>query len=136
MKDEVTGKISWKNYYTISERGFVYFIKGNKRIQIATAEKIYFYLIDPEDFMPHLENCMNNFMQCAQMMFGSAVKYGVTFKTNQKDFSVYTRKFTHDFKVCVSQENYEGSIGINLKCMNCILVSDVAEIKMFDAKTW
>ena len=70
------------------------------------------------------------------MMFGSLVKYGVTFKTNQKDFSVYTRKFTHDFKVCMSQERYDGCIGVNVKCMNVILVSNIDTIKMYDSKTW
>ena len=136
-KDEVTQKVSWKNYHEIKIRGFIYFIKGNKRIQITTDEKIFFYLIKPEnDYMPELENCMNNFMQCSQMMFGSAVKYGVTFKTNQKDFNVYTRKFTHDFKVCVAKSNYEGCIGLNVKSEKCILVSDVDVIKMYDSQTW
>lgn len=45
-------------------RGFIYFIKGNKRIQITTDDLIYFYLIDPETFEPELENVMFNFMGC------------------------------------------------------------------------
>ena len=61
-QDVVTGKIRWTQYHSISERGFIFTIKGNKRMQIATGEKIYFYLIDPETYMPKLENCMNNFM--------------------------------------------------------------------------
>lgn len=32
--------------------------------------------------MPKLENVMTNFMQCSQMMFGSKVKYCVTYKNN------------------------------------------------------
>ena len=62
------------------------------------------------------------------MMFGSAVKYCITYKTNQCNFNVYTRRFTHDFKVNVAQFNYEGSIGLNIKKMNVILVSNVNEI--------
>ena len=54
----------WTLYQEINQRGFIYFIKGNKRIQVTTDEKIYFYLIDPETFMPTLENVMFNFMGC------------------------------------------------------------------------
>ena len=93
-------------------------------------------MMDPEDFMPSLENCMNNFMQCNQMMFGSAVRYCVTYKTNQADLNIYTRKFTHDFRVNVAQVNYEGSIGLNLKSINAMLVSNIDEIQMYDGKTF
>lgn len=63
-------------------RGQIYFIRGNVRIQIVTDEKIYFYMIDKETCVPRLENVMNNFMQCSQMMFGTKVRYGITYKTN------------------------------------------------------
>ena len=65
--------------------------------------------------MPKLENVMNNFMNCSQMMFGSRVKYCITFKSNEKNFEVYTRKFEHDFMATVVKDNYEGSIGISLE---------------------
>ena len=45
-------------------RGFLYFIKGNIRIQITTDKLIYFYLINAETLMPELENVMYNFMAC------------------------------------------------------------------------
>lgn len=51
-------------YTTLPIRGFLYYIKGNIRIQISTDEKIYFYLIDSETFMPKLENVMYNYMNC------------------------------------------------------------------------
>ena len=54
----------WKQYNEINARGFIYFIKGNKRIQVTTDDKIYFYLMDPETFEPTLENVMANFMAC------------------------------------------------------------------------
>ena len=62
--DKFTHEKSWKCYCTLEHRGFIYFIKGNKRIQITTDKKIYVYLIDPETFMPKLENVINNFMNC------------------------------------------------------------------------
>lgn len=56
----------WYNYFTFDEmRGQIFFIRGNIRIQVTTAERIYFYLIDKVTFMPSLENVMNNFMQCS-----------------------------------------------------------------------
>ena len=78
--------------------------------------------------MPVLENSMNNFMKCSQMMFGSQVKYGITYKMNQTSFTVYTRKYTHNFKVNVAQRNYEGSNCLSIKTMDAIIVSNIDEI--------
>jgi hypothetical protein len=72
----------WREYNMLNIRGFIFYIKGNVRIQITTDDNIYFYLIDKETFEPTLENVMFNFMGCNQMMFGSRVKYGITYKTN------------------------------------------------------
>ena len=117
-------------------RGFIYFIKGNKRIQITTDDKIYFYLIDKQTFLPQLENAMVNFMQCNQMMFGSAVRYCITYKTNEKSFFIYTRKFIHDFKVKVAYDNFEGALGLNVVSMGVFLVTNVDEIQMYDCTTF
>ena len=108
----------WKQYNQLDVRGFIYFIKGNKRIQVTTDDKIYFYLIDPETFEPTLENVMFNFMGCNQMMFGSKVRYGITYKTNQRAFHVYRRKYEHDFRVPILMDNYEGSKGLDLQKTN------------------
>lgn len=80
--DEFTKEKYWHNYHTLDQGGSIYFIKGNKRIQVCTDTQIFFYLIDPRTFEPTLENVMFNFMNCSQMMFGSRVKYGITYKTN------------------------------------------------------
>ena len=63
-RDMFTGKRSWVNYNRLNHRGMIYFIKGNKRIQVTTDKQIFFYVIDPETFEPILENVMNNFMAC------------------------------------------------------------------------
>jgi len=115
--DPETGK--WVEYHRFDNtRGNIYFIKGNKRIQVTTDELVYFYLIDPETYMPTLENVMYNFMQCSQMMFGSRVRYGITFKTNQPGFNIYTRKYYHNYKVAMNTDNYEGAVGCNLEKMH------------------
>ena len=80
--EENTERRRWKQYHTIEERGFVYYIKGNVRIQITTEDKIYFYHMNEETFMPELENVMYNYMNCTTMMFGAKVRYGITYKTS------------------------------------------------------
>ena len=69
--DEFTGSSNWNNYYTIEEGGNIFYIKGNKRIQIVTERQILFFIIDLENYKVHLENVMNNFMNCSVMMFGA-----------------------------------------------------------------
>jgi hypothetical protein len=54
----------WKQYDMLEVRGFIYYIKGNVRIQITTDDKIYFYLIEKETLKAVLENVMFNFMTC------------------------------------------------------------------------
>lgn len=52
MKDEENGERVWVQYHTIPTRGFIYFIKGNIRIQIIDDNKISFYSIDKETLEP------------------------------------------------------------------------------------
>lgn len=100
-KDEETDK--WMQYEKFDNmRGQIYFIRGNVRIQIVTDEKIYFYMINKETFEPTLENVMYNNMQCSQLMFGARVRYGVSYKTNQPGFTLYSRKYFHNFKVAIT----------------------------------
>ena len=44
--DDTLERRMWKQYHIIHVKGFIYYIKGNIRIQITTDDKIYFYLID------------------------------------------------------------------------------------------
>lgn len=73
--------------------------------------------------MPELENVMQNFMNCSQMMFGKAVRYGITYKTNQKSFDVHRRKFEHDYRVNIVDVDLDGSRGLPMESMNAFLVS-------------
>ena len=136
VKDEETGERKWEMYKVIEVRGFIYYIKGNVRIQITTDDKIYFYLIDKETYEPKLENVMFNYMQCNQMMFGSKVRYGVTYKTNQRSFDIYRRRYWHDFKVPISNENLEGSLGVEINSMNSFLVSKIDKVTIHDSDTF
>lgn len=80
VKDEEDGIRRWELYHSVVKRGFLYFIKGNVRIQIITDEKIFFYTMDKETLLPTLENVMYNYMDCVQMMIGPKVRYCVTYK--------------------------------------------------------
>ena len=104
IMDTMTKKESWKLFHTLHVRGFIYYIKGNIRIQVTTETLIYFYIINKETFMPELENVMTNYGGCNQCMFGKKVRYGITYKTNQRSFDIYRRKFMHNLKVCVQNE--------------------------------
>ena len=115
----------WVLYRTLKQRGFVYFIRGNVRIQITTAMLIYFYLIDPETFEPTLENVMYNYMCCNQMMIGAMRRYSITYKQNERSFDIYERKFMHNLRVCLDSNNYEGSKSLELNSSNLILVSKI-----------
>lgn len=110
---------AWTQYHKIPKmRGNIFFIKGNIRFQITTDDKVYFYLINKETLLPQLENVMYNFMNCSQMMFGSLVRYCITFKTNQPSFSIWVRRAFHNFKVALTNENMEGAMGANLRSLN------------------
>jgi hypothetical protein len=134
--DEFTKECEWVNYNCIDQGGFIYYIRGNSRIQITTDTSIYFYKIDQATLEPSLENMMFNFMNCSQMMFGRRVKYCITYKTNQKSFDIHRRKFEHDFRVNVVEDDLDGSRGLPIESMNAFLVSKVNVIKIYDVDTF
>ena len=59
------------------------------------------------------------------MIFGPKVRYGVTYKTNQKSFDVYKRKYHHDFTLPLNQINMEGAIGMELNKINAFLIANI-----------
>ena len=134
--DETTKRKSWRQYSYLQKSGFISFIKGNVRLQVTQEDKIYFYLIDPVTLMPELENVMFNYMNCNQMMFGSKVRYSITYKTNQRSIEVHTRKFDHDFRIPVVEKNLEGAIGLSLESMNCFMVAHKKFINMYDSTNY
>lgn len=105
-------------------------------MQITTDSYIYFYLIDKETFMPDLENVMENYMECNQMMFGKKVRNAVSYKTNQRSFDIYQRKSMHNLKVCVNGQNFEGSKALELQSSNVFLVTLIDKILMVDSTTF
>jgi|DEB0MinimDraft_12_1074336.scaffolds.fasta_scaffold05949_5 hypothetical protein len=66
------------------------------------------------------------------MMFGPNVKNGITYKSNFSGFVVYKKKFFHNFKVQVSDKNYEGAKGCNLGVMKAYAVGHGDHIEIYD----
>ena len=79
---------------------------------------------------------MFNFMNCSQMMFGSKVKYCVTFKTNQKSFDIYRRKFEHDFRPNIVSDNLDGEKGLEINTMNAFAVTKINKVHFYDVDTY
>ena len=83
--------------------------------------------------MPILENVMYNYMSCTEMMFGSKVRYGITYKSNQRSFSIYRRKYQHNFNVPVVNDNLEGSIGLELPLQDAFLCTKVDRVIIYNS---
>ena len=86
--------------------------------------------------MPSLCHLMNNFMDCAIMMYGSAGRYCVTYKTSERSYNIYKRKYIHDFKIKVIEENFEASKSLFLKATNQFLVCMKNHVRFYDAKEY
>lgn len=99
---------------------------------MTTDEKIYFYIIDKVTLEPRLENVMYNFMGCSQMMFGPKVRYSITYKANEPNFTIYTRKYFHNFKVAINAENYEGALGGDLGRSQEYLLAEKRRLCVYD----
>ena len=69
------------------------------------------------------------------MLFGSRVRYGITYKTNQRGFDVWTRRFNHDFNVNTQSLDYNGAIGLPMESMNKFIVGKLCDIKFYDIDT-
>ena len=122
----------WQQYHAINERGFIFYIRGNKQVQITSDRLIYFYYVDPITLEPRLENCMYNFMGCTQVMFGPRSRYSITFKVGQIGFDIYRRKYHHGYVVKANSENFEGCNGASLNSKGHYMVFKNNRIIIYD----
>jgi hypothetical protein len=42
-------------------------------------------------------------------MFGKKVRYAIAYKASSPSFQIYARRQFHNFKVALSEDNYEGA---------------------------
>ena len=59
------------------------------------------------------------------MMLAPNKLFCITYKSNQKSFDVHLQKYSHDFKVSINDQDFEGSIGLEVPSMNMFLVSNI-----------
>jgi len=79
---------------------------------------------------------MYNFMQCSSLMFGARVKYGIAFKSSEKDYKVFTRKSYHNFKVCIDDKSYEGAVGLELNSIKSFALADGLNLGIYDQENF
>jgi len=103
---------------------------------VVSPQWISFYHIDPETLQPVLENKMFNYMKCAYMLYGPKVKYCITYGIDTQEISIIKRKYWHNFKANLCQENFEGSKGIEFVSMNIFVVTKVDKILVYDSSTY
>lgn len=70
------------------------------------------------------------------MMFGANGMYCVTYKTNEQVFEVLRRKYYHDFKIPISNENLEGCKGLELPQMKAFLCAKGSKVNFYDSLTF
>ena len=58
-------------------------------------------LIDPETCDPKRVNVMINFLDCSMARFCEDSTYAVTYKKNEPNFFMFSRRYAHDFKIRV-----------------------------------
>lgn len=126
----------WREYHTLNKQGFIYYIKDENSLQVACADNIFFYSIDQESLEPVLENVIDNYMDCNQLMFGPEEKYGITYKLNERSFQVFSKKYEHDFSLKLIDEDLEGSKCLELPSMDMFLISKHDRIVMYDIDTF
>ena len=116
-------KTYWKQYDSLDHKGMIFFIRGNIRVNICTDDKIYFYLINNEEFKPKLENVMFNYMGCNNIIFGSDVSFAITYNVNKEKMTLFQRKYEHSYKGAIMKENLTNSFGLSIESMNKILLA-------------
>ena len=128
----MTEELKWHLIHSIKIRGSIYYIKDTDRFQVTTEDYVYFYLVDLETFEPTLENVMNNYMGCSQMMIGKRVKNAIAYKMNQKSFSVFQRKFHHNLRASVNDGNFAGSLAVEFITIHAIVLTALDKLLIFD----
>lgn len=69
-------------------------------------------------------------------MFGTRVRFGITYKTNQPGFQIFTRKSYHNFKVAINASNFEGAEGANLSSMHAYIIAEKTKLEIFNDTTF
>jgi hypothetical protein len=85
--------------------------------------------------MPQLENVMQNYTSCNNMMIGPARRFAIIFAVGEKAFSIFRRKYNHNFRVQIDKNNLEAQKAVEIASSNLIFVSNTSEILIFSNLT-
>ena len=77
---------------------------------------------------------MYNNLDTSSLQFGPSVKRGITFKTNQPGFDIFTRKSYHNFKITINTQNYCQSAAYTLSDIDAYVITDRLSINIFNQK--
>lgn len=75
-------------------------------------------------------------MEATQCMYGKRVRYGITYKQNERSFNLYRRKYMHNLKVCINNKDMEGAFACLFDKYNCMLVAKIDEVFIFDSHSY
>lgn len=70
------------------------------------------------------------------MMFGPRVRYCITYKANEPNFLIYTRKHYHNFKVPITAKNFEGAQGADLGKTNEYVLAEKNKLCIYNNSTF
>ena len=74
---------------------------------------------------------------CSNMNFDKNEVFCITYKQNQADFNIYSRKLHHNFKDVVYHDDFENALGINLDKTDEVLVCNKdGNIIVFDSASY
>lgn len=66
------------------------------------------------------------------MMIGAAKRFSVSYSVNQNYFDIFTRKYMHNFRICIDDSNFEGQKALEIASSNMVLVSLKNRIILFN----
>lgn len=60
----------------------------------------------------------------------------IAYKTNQKSFDIYQRKYDHNLRVCVNEKNLDGAMGVEMLELQMIIITNKDHLLVYDNKNF
>ena len=70
------------------------------------------------------------------MIYGPKVRYCITYKASERYFNIYRGKYQNSFKSPLIKKNLEGSKGLEIKCLDAFVVTDVDKVYIYDTNNY
>jgi len=79
---------------------------------------------------------MINFDDCSMMIFSESGEQCISYKKNQADFKICQRKYLHEFKARVQDQDFETAFGLPLHGIDHFMVADDGDLYCYDDNTY